>query len=76
MDKLKDEDWTAQVGHFGDKGKQATLRWFEHLQRRDGEYIGKRTMKMESPGRRQRRKPKRRFLDVVKMDMQVLGVKE
>ena len=31
---------TAHVGHFGEKVRDARLRWFGHLQRRDSKYIG------------------------------------
>ena len=54
----------------------ARLRWFGHLQRRDGEYISGRMMRLELPGRRTRRRPKRRCMDAVKEDMRVVGVKE
>lgn len=30
---------TAQVELFGDKVREAMLRWFEHMQKRDGGYI-------------------------------------
>ena len=33
-------------------------------------------MKMELPGKRRRGRPKRRFLDVVKEDMEEVGAKE
>ena len=43
--------------------------------RMDSGYIGKRMLEMELPGRRRRGRPKRRFMDVVKEDMQVVGVR-
>ena len=43
--------------------------------RRDQEYVGRKMMEMELPGKRKRGRPKRRFLDVVK-DMKEVGVKE
>ena len=77
-DRIRNEHirGTAHVGRFGDKVREARLRWFGHVQRRDVEYIGRRLMKMEVPGRRKRGRPKRRFRDVVKEDMQVVGVSE
>ncbi|KAK3514250.1 hypothetical protein QTP70_011963 [Hemibagrus guttatus] len=51
---------TAHVGRLGDKVREARLRWFGHVQRRESEYIGRRMLDMELPGRRQRGRPKRR----------------
>ena len=51
------------------------LRWFRHVHRRDSKYIGRRMMKLELPGRRPRGRPKR-FMDVVKEDMKLVGVRE
>ena len=47
-----------------------------HVMRRDQEYAGKKRMKMELPGKRKRRRPKRKFLDVGKEDMEEVGAKE
>ena len=38
--------------------------------------IGRRMLSLELPGRRPRGRPKRRFMDVVKEDMKVVGVRE
>ncbi|KAI5086071.1 L-seryl-tRNA(Sec) kinase-like [Silurus meridionalis] len=38
-------------------------------------YISRRMLRMETPGRRKRGRPRRRFMDVVREDMQVVGVK-
>ena len=78
MDRIRNEyiRGTAHVRCFGDKVREARLRWFGHVQRRDSEYIGRRMLRMELPGRRPRGRPKRRFMDVVKEDMRVVGVRE
>ena len=78
MDRIRNEyiRGTAHVRCFGDKAREARLRWFGHVQRRDSEYIGRRMLRLELPGRRPRGRPKRRFMDVVKEDMKVVGVKE
>ena len=44
--------------------------------RRDQEYVRRKMMEMELPGKRRRGTPKRKFLDVVKEDMQEVGAKE
>ena len=67
---------TAHVRGFGDKVREARLRWFGHVLRRDSEYIGRRILSFELPGRRPRGRPKTRFRDVVKVDMKVVGVRE
>ena len=61
---------------FGEKVRETRLRWFGHVQRRDSEYISGRMMRLELPGRRSRGRPKRRFMDVVKEDMKLVGVRE
>ncbi|KAF7669562.1 hypothetical protein LDENG_00173740 [Lucifuga dentata] len=70
MDRIRNEHirGTAHVRYFGDKVREARLRWFGHVQRRDSEHIGRRML-------RPRRRPKRRLMDVVKEDMKLVGVK-
>ncbi|KAK3572845.1 hypothetical protein QTP86_008260 [Hemibagrus guttatus] len=62
LDRIRNEyiRGTAHVGRLGDKVMEARLRWFGHVQRRESEYIGRRMLDMELPGRRQRGRPKRR----------------
>ncbi|KAK3570342.1 hypothetical protein QTP86_017287 [Hemibagrus guttatus] len=64
LDRIRNEyiRGTAHVGRLGDKVREARLRWFGHVQRRESEYIGRRMLDMELPGRRQRGRPKRRNL--------------
>ena len=56
--------------------REGRLRWYEHVMRRDQEYVRKRMMEMEVLGKRKRKRPKRRFLDVVQEDMVEVSVKE
>ena len=44
--------------------------------RTHSEYIGRKMLRLELPGRRARGRPKRRFMDVVKEDMKLVGVRE
>ncbi|KAI5617791.1 mucin-19-like [Silurus asotus] len=67
---------TAHVGRFGDKVMEAQFRWLAHVQSRDMGYIGRRMLRIELPGRRKRGRPRRRFMDVVREDMQVFELKE
>ena len=48
------------------------MRWFGHVQRRDSGDIGRTMLEMELPGRRRRGWTKRRFMDAVKEDMQIV----
>ena len=52
------------------------MRWFGHVQRRDSEYIGGRMTWLDLSGRRLKRRPKRRVINVVKEDMKLVGVRE
>ena len=67
MDRIRKEHIrrTEQVEYSGDKGREVRLKCFGHVQRRDGEYISRRLLTIKLLGRRKRRKPKRRFMDVV-----------
>ena len=78
MDNIRNEyiSGTAEVGQFGEKIREARLRWYGHLRRKDDGYIGRRMLMMELPGKRKRGRPKRRFMDVVKEDMAEIEVME
>ncbi|KAK3530945.1 hypothetical protein QTP70_006500 [Hemibagrus guttatus] len=54
LDRIRNEyiRGTAHVGRLVDKVREARLRWFGHVQRRESEYIGRRMLDMELPGRR------------------------
>ena len=67
---------TVKVEQLGMKMREGRLRWYRYVMRRDQEYVGKKIMKMELPGKRRRGRPKRRFLDVVKENIGEVGAKE
>ena len=46
------------------------------MQRWNAECIGKRILSLELPGKRRRGRSKMRFMDVVREDMQVVGVSD
>ena len=77
-DKIRNEHiWsTVKVEQLGMKMRNGRLRWYGHVMRRDQEYVGRKMMEMELPGKRRRGRPKRRFLDAVKEDMREVGMKE
>ena len=62
MDNIRNEleyiRGTTQVGKFGEKTREARLRWYGHLRRKDDEHIGRRMLRMELSGKRKRGRPK------------------
>ena len=66
--KIRNENirGTVKVEQLGMKMREGRLRRYGHVIRRDQNYIGRKVMEMELPGKRKRGRPKRRFLDVVK----------
>ena len=54
MEKIRYEyiRGTAQVRLFGEKTRDARLRWYGHVRRKDDGYIGRRMLRMELPGKR------------------------
>ena len=46
------------------------------MQRWNAEYISKRMLSLELPGKRRRGRPQTRFMDVVREDMRVVGVSD
>ena len=58
------------------KTREARLRWFGHVWRKDDGYIGRRMLRMELPGKRKRGRSKMRFMDVVREDMAVVEMME
>ena len=67
---------TAMVERLGMKMTEGRLRWYGHVMRRYQEYVRRKIIEMELPGKRKKGRPKRRFLDVVKEDMEEVGARE
>ena len=76
-DKIRNEyvRGTAKIAKLGDKLRNARLRWYGHVKRRE-DYVGKRMMEMAVPGRRKRGRPRRRWMDLVREDMERVGARE
>lgn len=67
---------TTQADCCGDKVREAILGWFRRVQRSVCGYIGGKTLEVELPDKRSRRRPKRRCMDVLKKDMKLVSVRE
>ena len=57
------------MGEISKKVQESRLKWYGHVLRREDEYVGKRVMVMEVPGKRRRGRPKRRWLDSIRNDL-------
>ncbi|KAI5627913.1 hypothetical protein C0J50_3179, partial [Silurus asotus] len=75
MNKIKNK-FIKRTVNVGDKVREARLKWFGHMQRTDMGYIGRKMLGIGPPGRRKRGRPRRRFMDVMREHMQVVGLKE
>ena len=77
-DKIRNEyeRGTAKIAKLVDKLQNARLRWYEHVKRREEDYVRKRMMEMAVPGRRKRGRPRRRWMDLVRKDMERVGTRE
>ena len=45
---------TVKVKQLGMKMREGRLRWYGHVMRRDQDYVGRKMMEMELPGKRKR----------------------
>ena len=77
LDRVRNETVreTLKVGELGGKLREARLRWYGHVHRREEDYVGQRTSKMVI-GKRGRGRPRRRWKDYIKEDMAAVNVVE
>ena len=66
----------VRIAKLGEKIRGARLWWYGHVKRREVEYVGRRTLEMEVLRRRKRGRLTKRWLDVVREDMESMGVVE
>ena len=67
---------TTKVGEISKKVQESRLKWYGHVSRSEDEYVGKRVMGMEVPGKRRRGRPKRRWLDSIRNDLSERGLSD
>ncbi len=64
------------TGDFSAKLREARLRWWGHLIQSEATCVGRRMMELEVGKRKRARgRQKRRWIDCVKEDMEMAGVK-
>ena len=66
---------TAKIAKLGDKLWNARLNWYRHLKRRE-DYMRKRMMEMAVPGRKNRGRPRKRWMNLAREDVERVGAKE
>ena len=76
-DRMRNEQVRARVavGELTENLKEIRLRWLEHLVRSEESYVGKR-VEVVVVGQRRRGKPRRRWRDCVRNDMEVMVLRE
>ena len=78
-DKIRNEyvRGTAKIAKLGDKLRNARLRWYGHVKKREEGYVGKTIMEMAVvPGGRKSGRPRGRWMDLAREDMKRIGAKE
>ena len=67
---------SLKVVEASKKIQEGRLRWYGHLLRRDENHVGRYAMDMEVQGRRRRGKPRKRWRDCVREDLQWKDIDE
>ena len=77
-DRMRSADIRRElrVEKITSKIRTARLRWFGHVKRMDQDTWVKRAMEMEVDGRRARGRPTKRWMDNIREDMRIRGVRE
>ena len=57
------------MGEISKKVQESRLKWYGHVLRREDEYVGKRVLGVEMPGKRRRGRPTRRWMDTIGNDL-------
>ena len=77
LDHVINEDVrkTLGVAPISEKMREARLRWYGHVVRADAESVARRALALSPDGQRPRGRPKKRWMDCLREDMQVTGVR-
>ena len=78
LDRQRNEDILEELGvtDILTKARQARLRWYGHLRRMNEESAPKKIWKMEIKGKRPRGRPQKRWMENVKEDMGLAGLRD
>ena len=77
-DKIRNEHirGTTKVVQASRKITERRLKWYGHVIRMEEDHVVRRVMTKAIPGKRKRGRPKTRWKDVCKRDMQTVGLRE
>ena len=67
---------TTKVVQASRKIMERRLKWYGHVMRMEEDHVVRRVMTKAIPGKRKRGRPKTRWTDVCKRDMQTVGLRE
>ena len=67
---------TVKIAKLGDKLRNARLRCYGHVKRREEDYVGKRMMEIAVLGRRKKERPRRRLMDLGREDLESVRAME
>ena len=78
LDRQRNEDILEELGvtDILTKARQARLRWYGHLRRMNEESAPKKIWRMEIEGKRPRGRPQKRWMENVKEDMGLAGLRD
>ena len=78
LDRIRNEHirGTVKVVGASAKAQDMRLQWFGHVKRRVSEHLGLRMMEMEVTGRRKRGRPRLRWKDRLRVDLDERGMEE
>ena len=77
-DKIRNEHirGTTKIVQASRKITERRLKWYGHVMRMEEDHVVRRVMTNAIPGKRKRGRPKTRWKDVCKRDMQTVGLRE
>ena len=68
-DKIRNEEMRCGVVNIADKVRETRLRWYGHIMRRDKGEPVRDILELDIKGNRGRGRPKKRWIDCVKEDL-------